>query len=275
MIFLFNLALFLELFATGGFIVFIIKQQKWVFRYSYNILIMGFICHSISIGCQYYELGTAPILGLKSILSFFSWSIVAIYILLQIKFKLRVLGSFVAPFVTIIMISAFFFPWKIQESINPIFNSLWLIFHVIIIFIGDAFFAIAFLTSIMYLIQEYHIKKKRLGSFYTRLPSLATLDAINTFSLNCGFPLLSIGILIGSIYSQYAFGKYWQWDPKEVWALISWLFYAALIHQRITVGWQGRRAAIMSIICFCILMFTFIVIGIWFGGYHSFKSLGA
>jgi ABC-type transport system involved in cytochrome c biogenesis permease subunit len=82
-------------------------------------------------------------------------------------------------------------------------------------------------------------------------------------------------MITGSIYAQYALGIYWQWDPKEVWSLVTWLFYAALLHERLAVGWQGRRAAIMSIVCFCILIFTFVGASLWLGGYHSFDSLGA
>ena len=82
-------------------------------------------------------------------------------------------------------------------------------------------------------------------------------------------------MITGSIYAQVALEKYWQWDPKEVWSLITWLFYAALLHERLAVGWRGRRAAIMSIICFCVLIFTFVGASLLLGGYHSFSSLGA
>jgi len=81
-------------------------------------------------------------------------------------------------------------------------------------------------------------------------------------------------MITGSVYAQLVLGTYWQWDPKEVWSLITWLSYAALIHQRLTVGWRGRRAALMSIVCFCILIFTFLGANLWLGGYHSFDSLG-
>ena len=67
---------------------------------------------------------------------------------------------------------------------------------------------------------------------------------------------MTLGMITGSVYAQYALGSYWQWDPKEVWSLITWLFYAALLHERVAVGWQGRRAALMSIFCFGILIFT-------------------
>ena len=270
----YNLALFFVLLASGGFIVYLIKQHKWMFRCSYWLLVAGFAFHTIFLGLRYYSLGTAPILDLKSALSFFSWSIIFVYLAFQIKFRLMVLGSFVAPFAAFLMMVSSAMPWA-EVPVKPIFKSLWLTVHVGTIFIGDALFALTFLAAIMYLIQERQIKRKRLGSFYERLPSLATLDDINYYALICGFLFLTVGMVIGSMYAQYALGAYWRWDPKETWSLITWLFYAALLHQRITVGWRGRRAAIMSIICFCVLIFTFVGVSLLMGGYHSFDSMGS
>jgi cytochrome c-type biogenesis protein CcsB len=269
----FNMALFFELLATGGFVVYIVKQEKWVFRCSYWILVAGFVCHTIFLGYRYYSLGTAPVLDLKSALGFFSWSIICVYLIFQVKFRLMVLGSFVAPLAAFLMIISYAMPW-VEEPVKPIFKSLWLTVHVGTVFIGNGLFAIAFLAAIMYLIQEHQIKRKRLGSIYARLPSLATLDSINHYSLIYGFPFLTAGMITGSIYAQYALGKYWQWDPKEVWSLVTWLFYGALLHERLVVGWRGRRAALMSIICFFILIFTFVGASFWLGGYHSFSSMG-
>jgi len=270
----FDLALVFELLATGGFIVYIIKQDKWIFQVSYWVLFTGFICHSLFLCHQYYLLGTAPVLDLKSAISFFSWSILCVYLILQLKFRLMVLGSFVAPFAAFPMIISFAMP-GMEPPIRPLFKGLWLTIHVGTIFIGNGLFAIAFLAGIMYLIQEYQIKQKKLGSFYNRLPSLATMDDINYHSLVYGFPFMSVGMITGSVYAQYALGTYWQWDPKEVWSLITWLFYAALLHERLAVGWRGRKAAIMSIICFLFLIIGFVGSSLWMGGYHSFKSLGA
>ena len=84
---------------------------------------------------------------------------------------------------------------------------------------------------------------------------------------------MTFGMISGAIYAQSVLGSYWQWDPKEVWSLITWVFYAVLLHERLAVGWRGRRAAWMSIICFCILLFTFIGGSVWLSDYHSFKNL--
>jgi len=270
----FSLALGLDLLAAGGFTVFIIRQQTWVFKVSNWILVAGFLFHTIFLGYGYYQLGTAPVLDLRSALSFFAWSLVGVYLVVQARFKLMVLGSFVAPLAAFLMMISSAMPLA-AGPVKPLFKSFWLTIHVGTVFAGDALLAIAFLAAVMYLIQERQIKQKRLGSLYSRLPSLATLDSINYHSIVYGFPFLTIGMISGSVYAQYALGRYWQWDPKEVWSLILWLFYAALLHQRLAVGWQGRRAAIMSIICFGILIFTFAGVSLLMGGYHSFSSLGA
>jgi len=269
---LFRLALFLLLLSTGGFIVYISKQQKPVYRWSYRFLLASFVCHTIFLGYQYYSIGVAPVFTFKAALSFFSWTIIGAYLIFHLKFRLMILGSFIAPLAACLMIISTTIP-GIEITVQPMFRSLWLTVHVFLSFMGNGMFAVAFSAAIMYLIQENQIKKKKLGSFYTRLPSLETLDTVNHYSLMYGFPLITLGMITGAIYAQYVLGKYWRWDPKEVWSLITWLFYATLLHQRLTVGWRGRRAAIMSIIAFLILIFTFVGASLWLSDYHSFKSL--
>ncbi len=269
---LFRLALFFILLATAGFIVYLIKQQKEIYKWSYRIVLAGFIFHTLYLGQQYYVLGTAPVLTLKSALSFFSWTIIGAYLVFHLKFRLMVLGSFIAHLAAFLMIVSSTIP-GVEVTVRPIFKSIWLPVHVGTIFIGNGIFAVTFMAAIMYLIQEHQIKRKKFGSFYSRLPSLETLDSVNHYSLMCGFPFLTVGMITGSVYAQYALGSYWQWDPKEVWSLITWLVYASLLHERLAVGWRGRRAAIMSIIAFLILIFSFIGASLWLSDYHSFRSM--
>ena len=267
-----KLALFLILLAACGFIAYLVKQKKVVYTWSYRILLLGFIFHTIHLGFEYYNLGVQPVIGIKAALSFFSWVIIGAYLIFHLKFRLMILGSFMAPLAACLMIISSTIPGG-EVVVKPMFKSLWLTFHVAMSFVGDGMFAVAFMAAIMYLIQERQIKKKRFGSLYSRLPSLETLDTINHYSLMYGFPFLTIGMITGAIYAQTVLGSYWQWDPKEVWSLITWLFYAALLHARVAMGWRGRRAAIMSIIAFLILIFTFIGASLWLSDYHSFKNL--
>ena len=268
----FKLTLIVYLIASAGFLLFIIKKNKKVGYWSHRIVLFGFALNSIYLALCYYQLGAVPALNFKAALSFFSWTIIAAYIIFQIKFRIMVLGSFVVPFAAFLMIISSTIPIS-TITVRPAFKSFWLLLHVTTSFLGNGIFVIAFIAGIMYLIQEHQIKSKRLGAFYSRLPSLNSLDSLNYHAINYGFLLLTIGMITGSIVAQGSHGSYWRWDPKEVWSLITWLCYAALLHQRMAIGWRGRRSALMSIGCFFILIFTFIGVNLLMEGYHSFESL--
>jgi cytochrome c-type biogenesis protein CcsB len=268
----FRLTLIVYLVATAGFLYFILKREKKVGLWSHRILLLGFAIHTISLVLGYYHFGAVPALTFQSSLVFFSWAIVAAYIIFQAKFRIMVLGSFVIPLSVILIILSSTIPIS-TVTVRPIFKGLWLPLHVTTSLLGDGIFVIAFIAGIMYLIQERQIKTKRLGAFYSRLPSLNILDSINYHAISYGFLLLTIGMITGSIVAQGAHGSYWRWDPKEVWSLITWLCYAILLHQRMAIGWRGRRSALMAIGCFFILIFTFLGVNLLMEGYHSFESL--
>ena len=137
------------------------------------------------------------------------------------------------------------------------------------VFIGDACFALACGAGILYLAQERAIKSKRRGFFFKRLPSLELLDATGYACIVAGFTLLTIGLIVGLVYAKAVWGRFWAWDPKEVWSGISWLVYAALLHERLTVGWRGRKSAIGSILGFVILLFTFFGVNFLLDGHHG------
>jgi cytochrome c-type biogenesis protein CcsB len=269
---LFKSALFFILVSAAGFLIYVVKQKKFFYLWSYRGLLVGFVFHTLFIAYAYYALGVAPVLTLKAALSFFAWTIIGAYLIFHSKFKLMVLGSFIAPFAACLMIISSTMP-GVEVQVKPMFKSLWLTAHVAASFLGDGMFAVTFIAAIMYLIQERHIKSKKFGSLYSRLPSLEVLDSVSYRSLVYGFPFLTVGMITGAIYAQHALGSYWRWDPKEVWSLITWLFYALLLHQRLSVGWRGRRAALMAILAFFILCFTFVGANLWLSDYHSFKSL--
>jgi len=98
------------------------------------------------------------------------------------------------------------------------------------------------------------------------------LDGLNYWCLTVGFPLLTAGIITGSLYAQYTLGSFFSFDPKEILTLIAWMIYAVLLHERLTVGWRGRRAAILALCGFGMLIITFVGASLWFEGYHSFDS---
>jgi cytochrome c-type biogenesis protein CcsB len=267
----FKISLALYLLGTLGYILFIILQHKPLARYAFGVLLIGFGFHTLAIALKYYQIGHFPVTTFRESLSFFAWAIIGAYLLIQLRFNIRVLGSFLTPLAAIMMISSSFLPAQSAPG-PPLLRSFWLLIHVVTIFLGNGVFAIAFLAGLMYLIQEKEIKSKHLGKLYHRLPSLEVLDALNYQCLIIGFPLLTAGMLSGSLYAQVTLGSFWRWDPKEVWSLITWLLYAALLHGRLVSGWRGRRSAQISILGFLILIFSFVGVNFWVKGYHTFSS---
>jgi cytochrome c-type biogenesis protein CcsB len=150
-----------------------------------------------------------------------------------------------------------------------LFKNFWLISHVVVILIGEAGFALACGLGLLYLIQENAIKTKKRRFFFRRLPSLDFLDATGYACIVVGFTMLTLGLITGFIYAKAVWGRFWSWDPKEVWSGITWLFYAALLHERLTVGWRGRRSAIMAIIGFAVILFTFLGVNFLLEGHHG------
>jgi cytochrome c-type biogenesis protein CcsB len=158
------------------------------------------------------------------------------------------------------------------QQLNPILDSWWFPVHVTLAFLGNAVFAVAFIAGIMYLLQERMLKSKKFSGLFFRLPSLDTLDSINYRCLTLGFPLMTMGIVSGAVWANSALGSYWRWDPKETWALITWFLYAALLHGRLAIGWRGRKAALLAIIGFFCLLFTFIGVNLLLSGFHSYEA---
>lgn len=266
----FAATLFIYLLGTGMALIYLITLKKSLAGISNLIIGVGFLAHTGALISRYLEAGYTPITNLHEALSFFAWSIVAVYLILQMKYKVDVLAAFVSPIAVIMIILASIFPQEILP-LPPALKSFWLPIHVTLAFLGNALFAVAFAIAIMYLLQEGQIKKKKIGSVYYRLPSLNVLDEINYRCLTWGFPLLTLGIISGSIWAQSAWGAYWSWDPKEAWSLITWFVYAALLHGRLSMGWRGRKAAILAIIGFASVVFTFLGVNLLLTGLHAYN----
>ncbi len=255
--------------ATLAYLTYLYKQKSIFTRMAPALLAGGFLVHSLDLLSKYFALGQPPVTNLPQSLSFFAWTLVAVYLLLQLRYQVIILGSFLTPLALLSILIAAALPGS-KEPLDPILKSYWFPIHITFAFLGDGFFGLAFCSGIMYLLQEHQVKGKRMGFFYHRLPSLKVLDEMNYRCLTLGFPLLTLGMISGSVWAQYAWGSYWDWDPKETWSLITWLVYAALLHGRLTYGWRGRRAAILSIIGFAILLFTFVGVNLLLKGAHNF-----
>ena len=269
----FKFASLFYLLGTLAYLVYILSLKEALSRLAVTIITVGFASHTLALVARYVEAGYTPVTNLYESLSFFAWMIIGVLLIANLKYRIKVLGAFLAPIGLVLMFSALALPKEIVP-LAPVLKSFWHPFHVIFAFLGNASFSLAFCCGIMYLIQEHQLKTKKVGAITQRLPSLKMLDDLNYQSLTFGFPLLTLGIITGAIWAEYAWGRYWGWDPKETWSLITWFLYAALLHQRLTVGWRGRKAAIMAIVGFLAVLFTFLGVNLILPGLHTYSTWG-
>ena len=276
--FLFNITTLSYLVSMVIFFVFLGSRNKTIGYAGSIAAYFGFIVQTAAIGLRWKEsyvlgVGHAPLSNLYESVVFFSWTIILIFALIDFKYKYRAVGAFVVPFALLGMAWAQLGLHSGIDPLVPALQSNWLLYHVITCFLGYASFAVACGVSIMYLIKVRHESAAgnvSAGSIIALFPSAKILDDLNYKAIMIGFPLLTLGIITGAAWANYAWGTYWSWDPKETWSLIVWFVYAAFLHARITRGWVGKRAAILSIIGFIATIFCYLGVNLFLSGLHSY-----
>lgn len=239
----------------------------------------GLVAQSVALIIRWktsYDLGMghAPLSNFYESLIFFAWTIVLLYLLMEWRLKNRSIGVFVMPVAFLIMAYASIAP-GINNRIEPLIPALqsnWLTSHVLTCFMGYAAFTVAFALGIMFFIkQAAGNDSSKSGAFIRRLPSEYQMDELMYSCAALGFIFLTLGIVTGSVWAHYAWGSYWSWDPKETWSLITWLVYAVMLHTRLVRGWRGRRMAIMAIVGFACVLFTYLGVN-FLPSLHSYMN---
>jgi cytochrome c-type biogenesis protein CcsB len=275
---LFNVTTILYMVSMLIFFGFLASKKKAVGIAGSVTAYTGFFIQTAAILLRWKESyalghGHAPLSNLYESVVFFSWTIILIYGLIELKYKYRAVGAFVVPFALLGMAWAQLTLASGIEPLVPALQSNWLLYHVITCFLGYAAFAVACGISIMYLIkarQEGDSDTPQAGGVIGMFPSIRILDDLNYRAIMIGFPLLTLGIVTGAAWANYAWGTYWSWDPKETWSLIVWFIYAAFLHARITRGWVGKRAAMLSVIGFAATIFCYLGVNLFLSGLHSY-----
>ncbi len=209
-------------------------------------------------------IGHAPLSNFYESMIFFAWTTTLALILTRWKFKSDLLVLLGLPVVFLIMASTFLMNPDIKPLV-PALQSNWLVAHVLTCFLGYAGFLVSFIAALMLLIAGARLSEGKTGH------SGGLLDEIVYKAILVGFPLLTIGIITGAAWADYAWGSYWSWDPKETWSLITWLIYAAFLHARLAREWTGKRTAILSAVGFAAVMFTYFGVN-YLPGMHSYLT---
>ena len=254
----------------------IIGKEFWGRAASFLVW-AGFAAQTVALLLRWktsYDLGIGhvPLANLYESMIFFAWAIILIYLIIEWRTKSKIIGVFVVPLAFLAMAYASIAP-DISNRIEPLIPALqsnWLTSHVVTCFMGYAAFTVAFGCGLIYLLKNKEKgNEEKSSDFLGKLPALATLDTLIYQSISLGFVFLTIGIMTGSIWAHYAWGSYWSWDPKETWSLITWLVYAILLHSRYIRGWRGKRMAILAIIGFACVLFTYLGVN-YLPGLHSY-----
>ena len=246
------------------------SAASWVAR-------IGFLLHTAAILLRWkssYDLGIghAPLANFYESLIFFAWAVLLLYLIIEWRTHNRSLGVFVIPVAFLLLAFASISP-GVSDRIQPLVPALqsnWLTVHVLTCFLGYASFAMAFALGIMYLLKgKWRDGGKGEGAFSRLIPAAGAVDELLYQSVVLGFVLLSLGIVTGSVWAQYAWGSYWSWDPKETWSLLTWIVYAVMLHARSIRGWRGRRMAWMALVGFVSVLFTYLGVN-YLDSLHSY-----
>jgi cytochrome c-type biogenesis protein CcsB len=189
------------------------------------------------------------------------------------KYDLRWLGLFVSISVLLTLGTAVTVLYVPSAPLVPALKSTWLVIHVAAAIISGGVFLLSNVIAGAFLFLDSMEKKGERAPWAKRLPSLDTLDQLSYRLVAFVFPLWTFAVIAGAIWAESAWGRYWGWDPKETWAFITWVAYAAYLHARVTIGWRGRRAAWLCIFAGSTFLFNYVYVNVWGTGKHTYSGL--
>jgi cytochrome c-type biogenesis protein CcsB len=261
---LLNIALGVYLAALVLASVTLAIRRDWLVRLAHAVLFMGVLVLSAYLALRWKVSGRAPVSNMFESLVLLAWAVPIAYQAVRTRLKVPWLAAPIALAAVLTLAYAGTYEADIRP-LMPALRSNWLAVHVFTCFLGYAGLAVSFLAAIGHLICARSASRVR----------AETRDALVTVilrSVSLGFLFLSVGIVTGAVWANAAWGTYWSWDPKETWALITWLIYAFFLHCRQLESWQGRRASWIAVIGFASVLFTYFGVNVLMSGLHSYAS---
>ena len=195
------------------------------------------------------------------------------YLVALRKYDLRWLGLFISLAALLTLGTAITLLYRDSAPLVPALKSTWLIIHVVAAIISGGVFLLSNVIAGAYLYLDARERGAGRPAWATRLPSLEVLDQLSYRLVAFVFPLWTFAVIAGAIWAESAWGRYWGWDPKETWAFITWVAYAAYLHARVTVGWKGRRAAWLCLFAGSTFLFNYVYVNVWGTGKHTYSGL--
>jgi cytochrome c-type biogenesis protein CcsB len=233
---------------------------------TYGTLIawLAFAFVSASLVFRTIAVGHGPFANMYEFSIAFSWGILGAYLVVERRYHLRTIGLIALPAALLLMLYATTIPATSEPLVPALQNNLLLTVHVAVAIVAYGSFTVAFGAALLYLIQPAGGRRG--------LPRLEILDEVSYRAVVIGFPFLTLVLVLGALWAEVAWGRYWGWDPKETASLVTWLIYGAYLHARVVRGWHGRRSAALLLVGFAATLFTYFG-NLFFGGLHSYAGL--
>ncbi|WP_460771017.1 c-type cytochrome biogenesis protein CcsB [Mariniluteicoccus flavus] len=248
-----------------------LRTDKWG-RIGIALTVVGLASHVFAVVGRGIAAGRWPWGNMYEFTSSSLVFVVAVYLVLATRFRMRWLGLPVTMIASIGLGLAVTVFYVEVGPLVPALHSAWFLFHILAATVACAAFTIGGIASILYLVQQRAEADGVVHGYLAKAPSSEAMDRLAYRTLAFAFPLFTFVIAAGAIWAQYAWGRYWGWDPKETWSLITWAIYAAYLHARATAGWKGRRAAVIAIIGMVSFWWNFVGVNLFVQGLHSYAK---
>ena len=223
------------------------------------------------------DVGHIPVSNLYEVFILFSVITALLYLFYERRYRIRSLGGFVLLVISAAVAFQLWYTFGKQaheiQPLVPALQSYWMKIHVPANFVGYGAFAMAAMIGVAYLLKLWRQEVKPQGLLAISLPDLAVMDDLMYKSISLGFAFFTVATVLGALWAAEAWGGYWSWDPKETWALIVWLNYAAWLHMRMTKGWHGKPMAWWAVIGLFVTLFAFLGVNMFLSGLHSYGTL--
>lgn len=250
---LFWIAVALYGVSTFSYIFGLIAKSEKLFIVGLFSALAGFVPHTVSIALRWMETGISPFITISESITFGTFMTVLIFLIFQFTTKkVRPLGVLVMPVVFVLIGWAGTLIKGVASQLAPALQSWWIWIHIIGASTGFASVLVAAGLGLMYLLKE-----KYSGGIYEKLPAPQDIDNLGYRFVAGGFIMYGLMIISGCFWANQVKGSYWNWDPVEVWSLISWLIYGIYLHLRITMGWRGRKLAWYALIALAAMVVSY------------------
>ena len=239
---------------------------------SVSVLVVGAALHVAAIVLRGFATHRFPLGNMYEFVTMATAAAVVVGLVLMRGQRYRSMWVFLLPPVLILMFLSATVLYADAAPVVPALQSFWLPIHVTIVSVGSGIFLVSGVASLMYLVRM-RTWSGAVGRFADRLPDAQTLDQLAYKTTIIAFPLFGAGVILGAIWAESAWGRFWGWDPKETMAFITWVIYAAYLHARATSGWRDTKSAWINVAGFVAMLFNLFIINMVVSGLHSYAGL--